>query len=47
MRARCWADKDVFALLFSELARSDGTLTEVLMIDATDVKAHPTASSLN
>ena len=26
---------------------TDGTEAEVLMLDATDVKAHPTASSLN
>ena len=35
------------ALIFSELARSDGTETEeVLMIDAADLKRHSTASSL-
>ena len=47
-RFRGWSDKVVFALTFSRLARSDSTEPEeVLMMDATDVKAHPTASSLN
>ncbi len=40
-------------LIFSELSASnsaeppDAPEPEVLMIDATDIKAHPTASSLN
>ena len=34
-------------LIFSELSASDAAEPEVLMIDATDIKAHPTASSLN
>ena len=47
-RCRCWSDNGGFERIFSELARSDGTETEtVLMVDATDGKAHPTASSLN
>ena len=53
-RCRRWSDKGVFKLIFSQLARPDGpdgpdgTETEaVVMVDATDVKAHPTASSLN
>ena len=48
-RFRRWSDNGVFELIFSELARSDGTETEekMLMVDATDVKAHRTASSLN
>ena len=43
------AHKGVFALLFSRLARSHGPETEeaVGMIDATDVKAHPTVFSFN
>ena len=52
-RCRCWSDKGVFDLIFSELSASDSAELpdapepEVLMIDATDSKAHPTASSLN
>ncbi len=58
-RCRCWSDKDVFELIFSELSAADAakppgsaepadvTEPDVLMIDATDVKAHPTACSLN
>ena len=43
----------MFDLIFSELSgsdaaeRSDVPRPEVLMIDATSIKAHPTASSLN
>ena len=37
----------VFELIFSELSASDAAELEVLMIDATDIKAHPMASSLN
>ena len=50
---RRWSDKGVFDLIFSELSASDSAEPpdapepEVLMIDATDIKAHPTASSLN
>ena len=48
-RCRRWSDNGVFELLFSELAQSDGTEPEeeALMVDATDIKMHPTASSLN
>ncbi len=52
-RCRRWSDKGVFELIFSELSASDAaeppdaTEPEVLMIDAADIKAHPTASSLN
>ena len=46
-RCRRWSDKGVFKLIFSQLARPDGTeVEEVLMMNAADVKAHPTASSL-
>ena len=52
-RFRRWSQKGVFQLIFSELARSAGTEPEaggepeeVLMVDATCVKAHPTACSL-
>ncbi len=44
-RFRRWSDKGVFDLIFSELSASDSAEPEVLMIDATDIKAHPTASS--
>ena len=52
-RCRHWSGKGVFDLIFSELSASDSAEPpdapepEVLMRDATDVKAHPTASSLN
>ncbi len=58
-RCRRWSDKGVFELIFSELSASDAPEPPgsaeppdapepaVLMIDATDVKAHPTVSSLN
>ena len=46
-RCHCCSDKGVFELIFSELPASDAPEPEVLMLDATDVKAHPTASSLN
>ncbi len=51
-RCRRWSDKGVFDLIFSdlifsELSASDAPEPEVLMIGATDLKAHPTASSLN
>lgn len=46
-RFRRWSEKGVFKLLFSELARSANTeAEEVLMMDATTVKAHRTACSL-
>ncbi len=51
-RCHC-SDKGVFDLIFSELSASDSAEPpdapepEVLMIDATDIKAHPTVSSLN
>ncbi len=51
-RFRRWLDKGVFDLIFSELSASDfaeppdAPEPEVLMI-ATDIKAHPTACSLN
>ena len=37
----------VFDLIFSKLSASDAPGPEVLMIDATDLKAHRRASSLN
>ncbi len=58
-RCRCCSDKGIFDRIFSELSASDSAESpdaaelpdapepEVLMIDATDIKAHPTASSLN
>ena len=36
-----------FDLIFSELSASDGVEPEVLRIDTTHLKVHPTASSLN
>ncbi len=50
-RCRRWLGKGVFDLIFSELSASDaielsdGAEPEVLRIDATDRKAHPTAPS--
>ncbi len=58
-RCRRWSGKGVFDLIFSELSASDSAESpdaaeppdapepEVLMIDATDIKAYPTACSLN
>ncbi len=52
-RFRRWSDKGVFDLTFSKLSASDATEPsdamepEVLMIDATELKAHRSASSLN
>ena len=47
-RFRRWSDNGGFLLIFSQLARSDGSEPEeVLMIDVTYLKAHRTASSLN
>ena len=40
-----WSRKGVFARIMIELARNGGR-TDVLMIDATHLKAHRTASSL-
>ena len=40
-----WSRKGVFARIMIELARNGGH-TDVLMIDATHLKAHRTASSL-
>lgn len=40
-----WSRKGVFARILNELARNGGQ-TDVLMIDATHLKAHRTASSL-
>ena len=45
-RFRRWSENGVFQLIFTELSRSDSKDIEVLMIDATYVKAHRTASSL-
>jgi transposase len=41
-----WSAKGVFERIFEELARPQGPEGEVLMIDATHLKAHRTASSL-
>ena len=41
-----WSRKGVFARILIELAR-EGDRTDVLMIDATHLKAHRTASSLS
>ena len=40
-----WSRKGVFARILTELARNGGQ-TDILMIDATHLKAHRTASSL-
>ena len=37
----------VFDLIFSELSGCDATKPEALMLNATDLKAHPTSSKLN
>ena len=37
----------IFGLIFSELSESGATEPEALMLNATDLEAHPTASSLN
>lgn len=44
-RWKRWSDKGVFARMLLELA-SQGSETGMLMIDATHLKAHRTASSL-
>ncbi len=41
-----WPEKGVFEKIFEELARPTGPKTDILMIDATHLKAHRTASSL-
>ena len=41
-----WSEKGIFARIFEELARPSAPAQEVLMIDATHLKAHRTASSL-
>ena len=44
-RWKRWSDKGVFARMLMELARESGD-TDTLMIDATHLKTHRTASSL-
>jgi len=44
-RWKRWSDKGVFARILLELARESGA-SDTLMIDATHLKAHRTASSL-
>jgi transposase len=44
-RWKRWSDKGVFARILLELAKH-GTATDTLMIDATHLKTHRTASSL-
>ena len=41
-----WSRKGIFEKIFEELAKSAGPEAYVLMIDATHLKAHRTASSL-
>ena len=41
-----WSEKGIFERIFEELAKPAGPEAEVLMIDATHLKAHRTASSL-
>ncbi|GHB49967.1 IS5 family transposase [Pseudovibrio japonicus] len=41
-----WSHKGIFEKIFGELARTTGPEADVLMIDATHLKAHRTASSL-
>ena len=41
-----WSEKGIFARIFEELAKPSAPAQEVLMIDATHLKAHRTASSL-
>lgn len=45
-RFRRWSKNGVFERIFEELAKPDAESQEVLMIDATHLKAHRTASSL-
>ena len=44
-RWKRWSDKGIFARMFVELARP-GDATDMLMVDATHLKAHRTAASL-
>ncbi len=44
-RWKRWSEKGVFARMLLELA-NDGAVTDTLMIDATHLKTHRTASSL-
>jgi transposase len=44
-RWKRWSEKGIFARMLMELARESGA-TDTLMIDATDLKTHRTASSL-
>ncbi len=41
-----WSANGTFERIFEELARPQGAAAEMLMIDATHLKAHRTASSL-
>jgi putative transposase len=45
-RFRRWSKNGVFQRIFDELAKPQGDTGNVLMIDATHLKAHRTASSL-
>jgi len=45
-RFKRWSENSVFKRIFEELAKPDAENREVLMIDATHLKAHRTASSL-
>ncbi len=45
-RFRRWSENSVFERIFEELAKPDAQSNTVLMIDATHLKAHRTASSL-
>lgn len=45
-RFRRWSENGVFERIFEELAKPDADGGNVLMIDATHLKAHRTASSL-
>jgi len=41
-----WSDKGIFEKIFGELAKLTGPEADMLMIDATHLKVHRTASSL-
>ena len=45
-RFRRWSENGVFERIFEELAKPQDEAGKVLMIDATHLKAHRTASSL-
>jgi len=45
-RFRRWSENGVFERIFGELAKPQDGAGNVLMIDATHLKAHRTASSL-